>query len=223
MAKPTDEQRAVALIFEYLHQEGLDWFRNADIEGLEYYKKIRAGYDFVDEEQVGQIRAKPASQFPKRHVSVMVPPAKHKHPLLALWVRWNFKAAAAECGYYIGFWSEFDGAHSFVGFRFESPEEGEQHDYFHCQPCRNLGDRERDDEMAVPISQRTPTFPLPARNSAELALAMVLALRGRSGFEEFRRKMLVRVVEARNSSVLQAGLKKIGELVESRLAPAGAV
>jgi hypothetical protein len=212
MAKVTEEQRAVALILEHLHQEGQDWFRLSNQPGVQFYEQLRETYELAERSQVEQVRQKSTSQFPVRNIVVVVPPAKEADPLLGLWCRWDFTQTPAKCGFYIGLWSKHDGKHSFVGFRFETPEEGEQHDYYHCQPCRNLGDREKSDDFAVAISERVPTFSLPAENSAELALNMVLALRGRSGFEKFRRDLLVANAEARNSPVLQSGFRRLAQL-----------
>jgi hypothetical protein len=215
----TEEQRAVALIFEHLHQEGLEWFRLSNAPGVAFYERLKKRYTLLDRGGVDKIRWTAASQFPIRNVAVVVPPTHHPDPLLALWCRWDFSQTPARCGFYVGFWAKIIEDHSFVGFRFESPEDGDQHNYYHCQPCRNLGDRETPEELAVAISERAPTFGLPADNSAELALNVVLAMRGRAGLEKFRRSLLSTMPEARNSPVLQAGFRRLCGLTDGKPSP----
>ena len=60
---------------------------------------------------------------------------------------------------------------AFLGFRYETPEDGDNHDYYHAQPCQSMGDGVRSRwTNALPISERNPTFPLAAQSSLELLL-----------------------------------------------------
>lgn len=209
----TDEQRAVALIFDRLHMEGLEWYRKSNAPGVAFYTaRLKATYSVVDPTRVADIRWRPASQFPSRHIAILCPPDRDPEPLLAVWCRWNFEMNPAKCGFYIGLWTKIGGTHNFVGFRFESPEEGDQHDFYHCQPCRNLGDQAHPDSRAVAISEFVPTLGLHAENSAELALNIVLAMRGKRGLERFRRSLMEAEAEARNSDILKRAFQRLKSL-----------
>lgn len=209
----SDEQNAVALIFEQLASEGVDWYRYSGEEGVAFFStRLKGSYTLVEKPAVDRLRHARNSSFGRREVVVLRPPEGHPAPLLAVWLRWNFDENPARCGFYTGLWTRIDTDHSFIGFRFETPEEGEQHGFYHCQPCRNLGDREEDEAMAVPISQRVPTLALHAENSAELALNIVLSMRGKIGLERFRRDLFKGAPHASRNPVLLAGFRRLNAL-----------
>jgi hypothetical protein len=211
----TEEQRAIALIFEKLYADGLQWYRRSNAAGATHFaNNLKAVYSIVDRSRVEQIRWSERSSFPARHVAILVPPDRDPEPLLAVWCRWDFDLEPARCGFYIGLWTKLRVSHEFVGFRFESPEDGEQHDFYHCQPCRNLGDRGSPEPTAVAISEYVPTLALHADNSAELALNIVLAMRGKLGLEQFRRAIMLEP-EARNSEILKQGFRRLKSLPAS--------
>lgn len=209
----SDEQNAVALIFEQLASEGIDWYRHSNEEGVSFFSsRLRGTYELVDKTTVSRVRYTRNSSFGLREIALLRPPEGHPAPLLAVWLRWNFDVTPAKCGFYTGLWTRIEANHRFIGFRFETPEEDEQHGFYHCQPCRNLGDRERDEATAVPISQRVPTLALHAENSAELALNIVLSMRGKLGLENFRRDLFKESPHASRNAVLLAGFRRLRAL-----------
>lgn len=211
--KMSEEQNAVALIFEQLASEGIDWYRNSGEEGVSFFStRLQGTYALVDKPTVSRVRHTRNSSFRLREIALLRPPEGHPAPLLAVWLRWNFDATPAKCGFYTGLWTRIETDHRFIGFRFETPEEGEQHGFYHCQPCRNLGDRESDEATAVPISQRVPTLALHAENSAELALNIVLSMRGKLGLEKFRRDLFKASPHASRNPVLLAGFRRLRAL-----------
>lgn len=208
----TDEQQAIALIFERLHAEGLEWYRKSSEPGAAHFaNSLQATYSLAERSRIDQIRWTSRSSFPSRHVAILLPPDRDPEPLLAVWCRWDFDVEPARCGFYTGMWIRLRKSHEFVGFRFESPEEGDQHDFYHCQPCRNLGDRGQPEAAAVAISEYVPTLALHAENSVELALNIVLAMRGKQGLEAFRRAIMLEP-EARNSEILKRGFRRLKAL-----------
>lgn len=72
----------------------------------------------------------------------------------------------------------------FLGFRYETPEEGDNHNYFHAQPCRNMGGREAPVVHALPVGERNPTWPLAAASALELLLCLFTSLYGLRGLAE---------------------------------------
>lgn len=207
------EQNAVALIFEQLASEGIEWYRYSNEDGAAFFStRLQGTYGLVDRSAVERIRHFRNSSFGLREIAIIRPPEGHPAPLLAVWLRWNFDATPAKCGFYTGLWTRIEADHRFIGFRFETPEEGEQHGFYHCQPCRNLGDRGSPEATAVPISERVPTLALHAENSAELALNIVLSMRGKLGFEQFRRDLFKRSPDASRNPVLLAGFRRLKAL-----------
>lgn len=212
----SEEQNAVALIFEQLASEGIDWYRYSSEEGVSYFsKRLQGTYSIADGPTVSRVRHTRQSSFKLREVALLRPPEGDPAPLLAVWLRWNFNATPAKCGFYTGLWTRIEADHRFIGFRFETPEDGEQHGFYHCQPCRNLGDRGTPEATAVPISERVPTLALHAENSAELALNIVLSMRGKLGLERFRRDLFKSSPNAPRNRVLLAGFRRLKALPAS--------
>jgi hypothetical protein len=210
----TEEQKAVALIFDKLSADGLQWYKQSGEKGVAYFTgQIRKRYTLLKQVDVGEkIRWNDCSQFADRHIVLLCPPDRDPEPLLAMWCKWDFSAAQSECHFYIGLWTKIAVDHNFVGYRFESPHAGEQHDFFHCQPCRNLGNRSDPEGNAVSISEYVPTLALHADNNAELALNIILAMRGKAGLGEFKRSIYRWRPEAAKNAVLVAGFKRLLEL-----------
>lgn len=153
-------------------------------------------------------------QFPVGRVIYMEPPSREKSAVAALWCRWDFNADLPRCGFYFGIWSAQRGfpnpnsGHkhpAFTGFRYETPEDGDNHDYYHAQPCRSMGGDE-EVRCALPISPRVPTFPLAAQSSLELLLCLVTSVYGMAGLKKLQSK-----VSGRNK-LLRQSIEDILEL-----------
>ena len=155
-------------------------------------------------------------QFGDAEVIYIKPPAKENSAIAALWCRWNFNLIPASCWFYFGIWSvqpsfPVSGGHkypAFLGFRYEAPEIDTNHNYYHVQPCQSIGPKSNVILEALPISQRNPTWPLPADSSIDLLLCLVTSLYGMNGLtdiaEEVRKDPVMR-----NYKVLDNALKKI--------------
>ena len=128
-----------------------------------------------------------------RHVSARMhalrrAPRREHSAVTAVWCQWDFNADVPKCGFYFGIWSEQDALPNpvdgkftaFWGFRYETPEEGHNHDYYHAQPCQSMGNREVV-AHAVPVSTRYPTFPLAATSSLELLLCFFVSIYAMDG------------------------------------------
>lgn len=105
--------------------------------------------------------------------------------------KWHFEGQRARCWFYLGIWikapSKRKSSRSirdrFVGFRFEPPETGDNHNYFHSQPCRTMGD-DKPIAGALKVPVRNPTWPLPATSSLELLICLVLSVHGMAGLSK---------------------------------------
>jgi hypothetical protein len=112
-----------------------------------------------------------------------------KCKFLLSWHKWDFAANPFEFRLFLGQWSQIRSTKTFIAFRFEAPEMREQHNYHHCQPCRDFGDR-NPVPHAVLISQRFPTIPVNATNIVELTICALMACMGHKGMKAFVRKLL---------------------------------
>ena len=127
-------------------------------------------------------------QFCDNEAIYIRPPAKEDSTVAAIWCRWNFEAETPKCGFYFGTWRHDgpNGGHiAFVGFRYETPEEGDNHNYYHAQPCRSMGVDDMPAIPALPISDRNPTWPLAAESALELLLCLVVSVYGMRGLAAF--------------------------------------
>jgi hypothetical protein len=203
------EMLALSLVLDHLYQEGLAWYQTSNEAGVAFYtQRLKATYPRVDRLKITGMPWAKRDKFPSRHIAFLEPPSRETAPILALWCRWDFEKSPADCGFYIGMWSKVFDKHGFVGFRFESPGEGDQHNYFHCQPCRNMGDKAYPEGLAVAISEFVPTFALHAANSVELALNIVFSMRGALGLQKFRRDLFENPTAA-NSPFLREGFARL--------------
>ena len=141
-----------------------------------------------------------AGQFDYDEVIYIRPPARERAAVSALWCRWDFDSALPKCGFYFGTWTREqrrlvevgEGEPRqvvFLGFRYETPEEGDNHNYFHAQPCRSMGGRDAPVVQALPVPERNPTLPLAACSALELLLCLVVSLYGLSGLAELEREI----------------------------------
>ena len=115
----------------------------------------------------------------------------------AIWCRWEFDSQSPSCGFYYGLWfqtkertrEEPKEKIGFVGYRYESPERGDNHNYFHVQPCKSLGGRDEEVAQALSFPRRNPTWPMPAKSTLELLLCVVVSLYGMNGLRELREQV----------------------------------
>lgn len=64
---------------------------------------------------------------------------------------------------------------SFFGYRFESPEGFDEHNYYHAQPIQSFG-RGRKSSHSIPwYPDRYPSFPIDATNGVELVASVLLS------------------------------------------------
>ena len=163
-------------------------------------------------------------QFDFHEVIYVPPPPKEKSAVSALWCRWDFAGASAKCGFYMGTWwkaqavpaDEADCGESvvFLGFRYETPEEGDNHNFFHAQPCRSMGERELPVVQALPVTERNPTWPLVAGTALDLLLCLVVSWYGKRGLAKLEDE-IQEAVGIRSQKLLLASVKRIREVGNS--------
>ena len=161
-------------------------------------------------------------EFGNNQVIYIKPPKKEKAGVAAIWCRWDFCRPIPKCGFYLGLWFQASGdqlneetprmrTSSFIGYRYETPGEGDNHNFYHVQPCRSMGDRDEKVTQALAVPERNPTWPLAAESSLELLLCLVVSLYGMKGLHYMREQVLEDIRQNR-----QLGLS-INKILDLRL------
>lgn len=199
-----EEHDAVVLILDRLKNEGLDWYRHAATDDVDMFeRRISGNFLIFEGGEHHAIGLKPVGSLPSKKILVMQPSGRENEAILGLSLKWNFTADPFEFRLFLGQWSQIDGKKTFVAFRFEAPEMGDRHNYYHCQPCRDFGDRDPVPHAAL-ISHRFPTIPINASNIVELTVCAIMACIGHKDMKAFVRKLLRDSAAAGNSSLKAA-------------------
>lgn len=211
----TDEQQAIFAVLRQLLTDGVDWKRRNASAPREVSKEAQQ-FTPLKEYELEWIGSQSRSQFKAENVIHIAPPSESA--VAALWCRWDFDEAPSICGFYFGIWSaqpafpnlNVGNKHTaFIGFRYETPEVGDNHDYYHAQPCRSMGDT--DVVCSLPISPRFPTFPLVAQSSLELLLCLMTSVYGMDGLKELQSKVSG-IPSMRRNTLLCNSIQRILEL-----------
>ncbi len=184
-----EEREAVRLILDSLQAEGLNWYRHTKSTEVDLFEPLKSG-SFVAFEghEHHTLPKKNVNSLPSKHILIMPPSGSEEEEILGLWVRWDFESTPIAFRLFIGQWSKVDGNKTFIAFRFEAPEKGDKHDFYHCQPCRNFGDKVRVPNAAQ-VSEHFPTIPINASNIVELTVCALIACMGRKEAQAFERKI----------------------------------
>jgi hypothetical protein len=218
----TDEQKAICRVLNALHAQGANWVRRAPKNNVKALRTAQGKFSTiaVAELETLLMHATARGSFDATKVVFIEPPPKEGDAVAALWCRWDYEQTPPRCGFYLGVWSlqppfpkppggASAGQHvAFVGYRFETPEAGTNHNYYHAQPCRSMGYKGDEIESALPISYRMPTWPIAATCALELLLCFVASMYGFDGLRKLR-DALNDDVAARGNQLLQSALKTI--------------
>ena len=161
-------------------------------------------------------------EFNEAEAIYIQPPPREKHTIAAIWCRWDFDLPLPRCAFYLGLWSAkppTPGADSsatrpvFLALRYETPEDGDNHNFYHAQPCRSMGSRDRQMGNALPVPERNPTFPLAAESSLELLLCLVTSIYGMRGLTTLKSSLSEQAAIRRNDTLWRSldrilGLKR---------------
>ena len=185
-----DEREAIRLILDRLREDGLTWYRHAKATELGTFEgRVPGSFSVFETGEHHSVSKKPKGQLPAKKILVMRPSGTDGEELLGLWLRWDFEDTPFSFRLFIGQWAKIGGEKTFNAFRFEAPEKGDKHDYYHCQPCRNFGDREQVQNAAL-VSEHFPTIPINASNIVELTVCALMACMGHKQLKGFFRKLL---------------------------------
>jgi hypothetical protein len=118
----------------------------------------------------------PADVTPRKGFAIR--PGKHSElalPVLVPFVIAN--EATPRLSLQLGMLQRDGDGGSFFGYRFESPEPGDEHNFFHSQPVKGFGHGPPVKYAVAWYPDRHPAFPLAATNAVELIAAMLVSFR----------------------------------------------
>jgi hypothetical protein len=202
-----EEHDAVILILDRLKNEGLEWYRHAELADVDMFeRRISGNFLIFEGGELHTIGRKPAGSLPSKKILVMRPSRREDEAILGLWLKWNFTTNPFEFRLFVGQWSEIGGKKTFNAFRFDAPEVGDQHNYYHCQPCSDFGDKDPVPHAAL-VSHSFPTIPINASNIVELTICALMACMGYKDMKAFVKKLLRDSSAAGNEFLKQAYLR----------------
>lgn len=195
----TEEQKAILSVLRLLLIKGEQWNRFGRPAGTNEAVELAMGrFDALTQDELERyLLYRSKGRFGDAQVIYVEPPPKDSSAVAAIWYHWDFDLTIPKCGFYFGIWSarstlpptvasERRKQTGFLGFRYETPEEGDNHNYYHAQPCRSMADRRAPIAEALAIPDRHPTFPLAANSSVELLLCLVTSIYGMSGLNRLK-------------------------------------
>ena len=160
----------------------------------------------LNRSHLSSYRHAPSGEFKPGEGIIVEPPPKEVR-MAALWCKWDRESG--RFWFYLGMWLC---SGRFVAFRFEPPESGSNHGYYHSQPCRTMGWEGAPEYDALAVPERNPTWPLPADSSLELLLCLVVSIRGMDGLKDFRKERIEGDPKIRENRTLSKALDKIANL-----------
>lgn len=199
----TDEQKAVISVLLLLLRRGEDWRLRQQLGTVRHALRVAEGKFTPYSKSELERRMLYSGRCGKLNADSVIfiePPEREKSAVAALWCRWDFSDSVAKCGFFLGMWSRPAGALGsaentanrqpvFLGFRFETPEQNNTHNFYHVQPCRSMVGGGSSLTESLPISERNPTWPLAAKSALELLLCLVISLYGLSGLMEIEKEI----------------------------------
>ena len=193
-----DEQKAIWYVLRDLLEEGMRWRRDHAYGGTTDIANV---FTPLDERKLqSHMRHGRSGQFEQGEAIQVKPPARAGH-VSALSCKWNFEDGCADCWFHLGIWLS---GGQFVGFRFEPPEQGDNHNYYHSQPCRTMGFRDEPIAGALEVPERNPTWPLPANSSLELLLCLVISIHGMVGLRKIKDGVYTDAAKRKNKRLREA-------------------
>ncbi len=201
----TGEKNAIFSVLEFMLIRGERWRLHGRQVAKTVLAAVQSQFTPLKRTDLSYLSHRNIGMFPPECMLYVVPPRREHSAVTAVWCQWDFNADVPKCGFYFGIWSEQDALPNpvdgkftaFLGFRYETPEEGHNHDYYHAQPCQSMGNREVV-AHAVPVSTRYPTFPLAATSSLELLLCFFVSIYGMDGLTALRRGVSANPLRRRN-------------------------
>lgn len=218
-----DEQTAIFLVLEQLAARGL---KTREVGGrpLKLTQAAQAAFSDVSMDDILKLKRSTAAagQLHSGAVIRLEPPNHSPQSITILWCKWDFGVEPPVCAFNYGeyrYVSPIEGSKApddknivvFLGYRYETPHPGDNHNFYHCQPCLNMGNREAPVREAIDRSEANPTWPMPAKCALELLLCLVVSLYGFEGFRQFE-TLLMASHDAKRNRILGSSIQRVRAL-----------
>ena len=205
-----EERKAIWQVLKALLIEGEEWVGQ---QSSKRGTNTTSPFEPLKQRSLESYQHKPSGAF-KPGVGIQVKPPCREVRMSALWCKWDFNGERSGCWFHLGIWLNDV---RFIAFRFEPPEQGDNHNYYHSQPCRTMGWQGDPTYEALAMPKRNPTWPLPAASSLELLLCLVVSIRGMVGFKELEERIEAGAATRRNRPLNKA----FGKIAKLQITPAG--
>lgn len=183
MAIERKELQAINDLLTHAYREGADWIRNVQPEHPHLSNLLPNFPRFPNRDDMQAKLPRTLDgrgSFGSQYIYVAAP-TKHKKAVFFISIAWNFVEIPTLSLYLHMFRSaNIQGQElGFVGYRFESPSDG-NHNYWHAQPIIKSG---RNREIEIPESipwlfTDIPAFPLSVKDLPGLCCAALLSIYG---------------------------------------------
>lgn len=187
-----------ALLY-YLYAEGRNWAK--DLKPDDWRKEIANAQAFDDPNvQIVKVPYEARSfvsantTIEKRKGFVIAPGKYGPESLVLLVPVLNVDGGTPKLSLQVGVLQQRNGQRSFFGYRFESPEGYEEHNFYHAQPIQAFKNGERCSHSINWYPDSYPTFPLKARNAFDLVASMMLACRDSRHMKELANSQSLKLV-----------------------------
>ena len=184
--KAETERRAIRFVLAELMRAGEGWLRTPPSGAVRAKQVAEARFSALGRGELERhLNENTCTGDFGEAALYLIPPADQKNAPTVLWCRWDLYGGRCSFSYYLGMWLTHN---QFIGFRFEMPNKrGDNHNYYHSQPCRAIGRRRDVIEGALAIPVGNPTWPLAAESALDLLLCVVLSIHGMNGLRELDR------------------------------------
>ena len=197
-----DERKAIRHVLRELLFDGKQWLREQRPKEV---PSSNSQFSALNQQQLDSyLRPRGRGAFEPGKV-IQVRPPLHEARLSALWCKWDFEGERGGCWFYLGIWLSKG---QFIAFRFEPPEQGDNHNYYHSQPCRTMGWEGDPTYRAMEMPQRNPTWPLAASSSLDLLLCLVVSIHGMKGLRRLE-QLINNQAKALQNKLLVTALDKM--------------
>lgn len=170
----------------YLYNDGLVWLR--DLGATDWRRLLIGQHGAVEPLNLQVMTDKWQVQNHIKGISnpsdvgarkgFVVRPCKHADSTLTILAPFIMaNGASPRLSLQLGVLDQSDGAQTFFGYRFESPEVYEEHAFHHAQPVQAFGHGQALGMSANWYPNRYPSFPLAAQGGAELVATVLVSIR----------------------------------------------
>lgn len=174
----TEEQTLLRRVLLQLWRSHDRWSRGANGPIKDLYNRLLVPYPRISEEELARLTGHKCGNLGRAFLFLVPPPHSLVQPILHL--SYDFRVDIPILRIRIAMFGLKSGKPSAVGFRFETPEAGETHNYYHSQMIEDLVPNRGRLPCQEWLPQRCPALTLNAVNAMTLLLSLLFSLYDRA-------------------------------------------